>query len=303
MLLVLDNMEQLVEAAADIGRLLALAPPVTVLATSREALGVSGEQLVAVPPLVLPDRDDEPEVALARPAVRLFVDRARAADPGFQVTDQDVGVVSDICRRLDGLPLTIELAAPLTTTLTLRALLERLDRPVALLVDHRRGSDQPGRHRSLRGALGSSVDGLTPVQRRAFEQLSVFVSGASLDAVEAVTGLGAGAVDALVSLRERNLVYRSDDRTAPRFRQLETVRDYAAEQLAADPASFATTVERHTSYVRLLAERVSREARSRTSSDLIGLLRDEQDEVRSVLARLADRGDGPGALRLVTVCL
>jgi predicted ATPase/DNA-binding SARP family transcriptional activator len=302
-LLVLDNMEHLLEAVPSIAAVLAQAPLLSVLATSREPLGISGEQLVPVGPLATPRPADPPDVIRTSPAVRLFVERARDADPGFTVRDQDVPVVAGICRRLDGLPLTIELAAPLTSTLSLRALLERLDRPVALLGGRRRGGDQPARHRTLRAALDWSYGALEPQQRQLFEQLSVFVSGARLGQVEEVTDLGAQSIAAISELRERNLVYRSGTQDAPRYRLLETIRDYAGERLAKNPASRAATLARHTQVVCSLAERVSREARTGTGAALVERLDAEQDEVRSVLARLARADDPTSTLALAVDCL
>jgi len=301
-LLVLDNLEHLLDVAPAIAAVLGRAPLLAVLDTSREPLGISGEQLVTVSPLETPRPGALPETVLASAAVRLFVERARAADPDFVVRNEDVEAVAGICRRLDGLPLTIELAAPLTATLSLRALLERLDRPVALLGGRHRGGDRPARHRTLRAALDWSYGCLGPSERRLFEQLSVFVSGASLEQVEEVTDLGTEAVAALADLRERNLVYRSGPQDAPRYRQLVTIRDYAGERLAADTAASTATLQRHADSVCRVAERVSRASRTVRGAELVERLDREQDEVRVVLSRLSE-DDAPRALALVVDCL
>ena len=302
-LLVLDNLEHLLEAAPGIARVLARAPLLSVMATSRGPLGIAGEQLVTVAPLSTPRPGDGADLIRISPSVRLFVARARDSDPGFTVRDEDLAVVAGICRRLDGLPLTLELAAPLTSTLSLRALLERLDQPLALLGSRRRGDEQPARHRTLRAALDWSYGTLGATERRLFEQLSVFASGALLEQVEEVADVGGQAVAALADLRERNLVYRSGDVDAPRYRQLVSIRDYAAERLAADTAGCAATFERHTQSVCDLAERVSRGARTGAAAQLVERLDGEQEEVRSVLARLAAADDPTRLLTLVVDCL
>lgn len=302
-LLVLDNMEHLLDAAPGIAAVLACAPLLSVLVTSREPVGIVGEQLVTVLPLPTPRLGDPDEAVLDCPAVRLFVARAKDSDPAFVVRKEDVPVLAGICRRLDGLPLTIELAAPLTSSLSLRALLERLDRPVTLLGARPRDRAQPARHRTLRAALDWSYGTLDPPQRRLFEQLSVFVSGALLEQVEEVTDLGEHTAPVLAELHERNLVYRAGTQGTPRYRQLVTIRDYAAELLAADPDGLAATLERHTESVCRAAQQVSRESRTITGADLVGRLRGEQEEVRTVLARLADSGDATRLLALVVDCL
>ena len=303
MLLILDNMEHLLEAAPGIALILARAPLLSVLVTSREPLGISGEQLVPVAPLATPSAGDPPEVVLSSASVRLFIERAQEIDPNFTVRDEDVPVVAGICRRLDGLPLTIELAAPLTLTLSLRALLERLDRPVALLGGRQRGGDHPARHRTLRAALDWTYGTLATTPRELFERLSVFVSGALLEPLEQVTDLGGQTVFGLAELCERNLVYRSGAQDAPRYRQLVTIRDYAAERLKGDPDACAATLERHTESVCKLAERVSREARTSAGADLVERLDNEQDEIRSVLTRLAEADDATRLLALTVDCL
>jgi len=302
-LLVLDNMEHLLEAAPSIAAVLARAPLLSLLVTSRESLGIVGEQLVPVSPLPTPRPGDPVDAILNSPAVRLFIARAKDTDPAFVVRDDDVAVLGGICQRLDGLPLTIELAAPLTSTLSLRALLERLDRPVTLLGTRRRDQAQPARHRTLRAALDWSYGTLDPLQRRLFEQLSVFVSGALLEQVEEVTDLGSQAAPVLAELHERNLVYRAGPQEAPRYRQLVTIRDYAGERLGADPDALSAALERHTKSVCVGAEQVSRGLRTNAGAELVGRLRGEQEEIRTVLARLTASGDTTRLLALVVDAL
>ena len=216
-LLVLDNLEHVLDAVPDIAALLASTPGVAVLATSREPLGLEGEQQFPVLPLTLPAQlpDASMEDVLASDAVRLFVDRARAANPGFSVADRDAAALAGVCRRLDGLPLALELAAPWTKTLTLRALLERLDRSLELLVGATRHG--PERHRSLRTAIEWSYAALPEPERQLLQALSIFASGAPLDAVEAVAPLpGGGCLPALAALVDKSLVVRTGVPQQPR---------------------------------------------------------------------------------------
>jgi predicted ATPase/DNA-binding SARP family transcriptional activator len=304
-LLILDNMEQLIGAARDLSLLLSYASQVSVLATSREPLGLAGEQLFHVRPMALPADDAAVAGAsalLAADAVRLFLDRARAADPDFVVADNDVRVVAGICRRLDGLPLALELAAPWTATLSLRALLERLDRPLALLVAGGDAAGRPDRHHTLRAAIEWSYTALSPDQRRLLDQLSVFTSGARLEAVEAVSDLGDAAVPALAALVDRNLVSRMGT-TEPRYRLLETVREYARDQLSTQPEEHENACQRHVDYFCTLAEHVARGGRTPTGEDLVVRLGEEQDEIRAALDHLHERGDTRRTLTLVVDCL
>ncbi len=303
-LLVLDNMEQLTGVAPGVARLLRLAPALRILATSREPLGVSGEQRMSVPPLATPakEHDRDPGAVMECAAVRLFVDRARSCDRGFTVADDDLPVLAGITRRLDGLPLTLELAAPWVTTLSLRALLERLDRPLALLAD-RSPTDRPDRHRTLRAALDWSYAALTDDQRRLLDQLSVFVSGARLEAVEAVADLGDGTVAVLSELLSKNLVGRVGPAHLPRYRLLETVREYAGERLARRPSELTATRDRHAGFFRALAEEVGRTASTPRGNEFAIRLEEEQGEIRSALDHLSSIGADRDRLTLLVDCL
>jgi predicted ATPase/DNA-binding CsgD family transcriptional regulator len=240
LLLVLDNIEQVVEAAPRITRLLGGCPGLKALVTSRAALRVTGEHEFPVPPLSLPDRPEStlpPLEELARnDAVALFVARAQAVLPGFALTEANALDVVAICSRLDGLPLAIELAAAWVRMLPPEALVARLGSRLALLTGGAR--DQPARLRTMRDAIVWSYDLLQPTERVLFRRLAVFAGGFTLDAAEAVTESSAEfGVDFLIgilSLVEASLLARSEEPNGiPRYRMLETVREFGLEQLAA----------------------------------------------------------------------
>jgi predicted ATPase/DNA-binding SARP family transcriptional activator len=303
-LLVLDNLEAVTGAAPRLAALLRLAPAVRILATSREPLGVSGEQQMSVAPLATPDQehDSERTAVLHSDAVRLFLDRARSCDPAFQVGDQDVPVIASIARRLDGLPLALELAAPWVMTLSLRALLERLDRPLALLADAS-STERPDRHRNLRAALEWSYAALTDEQRRLLDHMSVFVSGARLEAIEAVTDLGDATLLRLAELVGKNLITRAGTADLPRYRLLETIREFAFEQLASRPAEQRAVADRHAAHVCALAESVARAARTRRGDAMVSRLDEEQDEIRAALDHLLATNAMEQRLSLLVDCL
>lgn len=240
-LLVLDNLEHLAEAGSDIASLLSACPTVTVLATSRELLRIRGERVVIVPPLDhLPTGNADESIP---PAIRLFVDRATAVRPEFALSPDNLGVIADICQRLDGLPLAIELAASRANHLTPEGLLHRLDRRLPLLVGGSR--DLPDRLKTMRNAIAWSYDLLSPDEQIVFRRLAVFPGGFRLDAAESVitettegTGhplKGDSVIDALGSLVEKSLIrFDLNAFGGPRYRFLETVREYALEQLSAN---------------------------------------------------------------------
>jgi predicted ATPase/DNA-binding SARP family transcriptional activator len=303
-LLVLDNLEQLTGAAPGLTALLHKAPLVRILATSRQPLGVRGEQQLKVPPLAIPTKgqDRDRTAVVDSPSVRLFIDRARSCDPMFSVSDDDVPVIAGIARRLDGLPLTIELAAPWVTTLSLRALLERLDRPLSLLAESS-PTDRPDRQRSLRAALDWSYAAMTPEQRRLLDHMSVFVSGARLEAVEAVTDSGEATLMRLAELVGKNLITRAGPADLPRYRLLETVREYAAEQLAFRPSEQRAVRDRHAAHFSAFAEMGARAARTPSADQTTRRLDEEQDEIRSALHHLAVADAADERLTLLVDCL
>ena len=303
-LLVLDNVEHVLDAVPDIAALLGSAPGVAVLATSREPLGLDGERQFPVPPLTLPAQlpDARMQDVLGSDAVRLFVDRARAANPGFSVADRDAAALAGVCRRLDGLPLALELAAPWTKTLTLRALLERLDRSLELLVGATRYG--PDRHRSLRTAIEWSYAALPHPERQLLQALSIFASGARLDAVEAVAPLpGGGCLPALAALVDKSLVVRAGGPQQPRYRLLETIREYAAQRLATDAEAAHDDRTRHAQYYCLVAEQAGRAAHTAAGEATAFWLAEEAVEIRAALDHLSRTGSSEAALALAIDCL
>jgi predicted ATPase len=233
MLLVLDNFEHLVEAATVVAELLEAAGHLKVLVTSREVLRLSGEREFPVPPLSLPESGVTSAEALARSeAVRLFVDRAQAARHDFTLTDELAPVVAEICRRLDGLPLAIELAAARVRTLTPQAIASRLNRRLHLLTGGAR--DLPQRQRTLRATIEWSYDLLSEADRVLFERLGAFAGGWTLDAAEAVCAEEGGpdVIEGLGSLVEKSMVRHGRVvQGEPRFEMLDTIRDFALERL------------------------------------------------------------------------
>lgn len=235
LLLLLDNFEHLVSAAQDIGDHLLACPELQIVVTSRLPLRLSAERIYHVLPLTLPSDLDAPtEEIIASPAVQLFLDRARASDPAIALTPGIVSTAARICARLDGLPLALELAAVRTRLLPLPALLARLERSLDLLTSGAR--DLPDRQRTLRQTITWSHDLLDERERILFRRLAPFAGGFTIEAIEAVCDvdgqLGPDVLDALTTLLDLNLVQRvlgTEER--PRFRLLETIREFAAEQL------------------------------------------------------------------------
>jgi predicted ATPase/class 3 adenylate cyclase len=265
LLLVLDNFEQIQEAASVVAELLAVAPQLKVLITSRAVLHLSGEREYAVLPLALPDRShprpdttDNLDSLHHSPALRLFIERAQAVKPGFTVTHDNATAIIEICERLDGLPLAIELAAARCKLLSPRVLLERLGSRLALLTSGAR--DRPARQQTLRSAIAWSYDLLSPDEQALFRWLGVFVGGCTIAAAEAVwsdTWLtvdelgwcapGTGdttlivsraastedLLDVLTGLLDQSLLQQHEvGLDEPRFTMLETIREYALERLA-----------------------------------------------------------------------
>ena len=233
LLIILDNFEQVIDAAPLVTELLADAPGLGILATSREALRVYGEREYPVPPLAVPDPRAVPEIGLASQfgAVALFLERARAVMPSFGLTDDNLAAVVEICYRLDGLPLAIELAAARVKLLSPAAMLGRLEHRLSLLGGGSR--DLPARQQTLRGAIGWSYDLLDAPDRDLFACFSVFVGAVDLESVEAVCAApDIDVLDGLSSLVDKSLVRRRDGSDGEtRYRMLETIREYAAERL------------------------------------------------------------------------
>jgi predicted ATPase/DNA-binding SARP family transcriptional activator len=248
MLLVLDNFEHLLPAAPLVGDLLAACEQLVVLTTSRQALRLQAERCYPVAPLMVPARTDAAAVSGAA-ASALFLERARSHDPGFELTEDNAGAIAEICRRLDGLPLAIELAAARTTVLDPRELSTRLTR--ALDVLGAGPSDAPNRQRTLRATIEWSHRLLTPSEAAIFARFGVFAGGATLDAIEAVTGAD---LDTLQGLVEKQLLQRHRNGAHARFVMLETVREFALERLGSGRRE-AESRRRHCLHYLDLAER------------------------------------------------
>ena len=256
-LLVLDNFEHMLPGAWVAERLLGAAPKLRILATSRAPLRLYGEQELPVPPLALPDLDDAEELTLLSryEAIALFIERARAASPEFALSESNARAVADICGRLDGLPLAIELAASRIKVLTPQAILSRLRAGPDLLAATAR--NLPPRQRTLRATISWSHGLLAEPEQRLFARLSVFRGGVSLEALEAVGNpegdLGVDTLDGLISLIDNSLVGKTETRNGdPRFGMLETIREFAGELLAAE-GDEAATRRRHADYFLALA--------------------------------------------------
>src|ERR671917_427377 len=234
-LLVLDNFEQVLESAPLLDALILAAPGLKVLATSRTALRLYGEHESPVPPLSLPDTGTLPPVEhLTRyEAVRLFVDRARAIRPDFSLTEENAPAVIEICSRLDGLPLAIELAAARIKLLPPQAMLSRLDNRLKLLTGGAR--NLPERQRTLRNAIAWSYEMLDAGEETLFARLAVFSGGSTLDALEAVCDaqgdLPVDALEGVSSLLDKSLLRQEEELGAePRLMMLETIREFALEK-------------------------------------------------------------------------
>jgi predicted ATPase/class 3 adenylate cyclase/DNA-binding CsgD family transcriptional regulator len=306
LLLVLDNFEHLLGAAPLIADLLAASRHVKALVTSRAPLRLAGEQQFPVPPLALPDPAGPLDLgALTRSeAGALFVERARAVRPDFRVTDATAPAVAGICRRLDGLPLALELAAARSKILAPPALLARLDRRLPLLRGGAR--DLPPRHQTLRDAIAWSDDLLAPAERALFRRLAVFAGGCTLEAAEAVGGAGGGpgpelaTLDGLTALVDGSLLSQEEQPDGePRFRMLETVREYALERLEASGEAEALR-RRHADHYLALAEQGAPELRGPRQAAWAARLEREHPNVRAALGWALAAGESALALRLAT---
>jgi predicted ATPase/class 3 adenylate cyclase len=305
LLLLLDNFEQVLDAAELVAGLLAASPALTVLVTSREALRLRGEQEYPVPPLELPQGRAAVDRATAWrcAAVALFVQRAHAARPDFELTDANTPAVVEICRRLDGLPLAIELAAAHVRVLSPQTMVPRLASRLSLLTGGPR--DLPARQRTLRSAIEWSYELLSVEEQALFQRLSVFAGGWTFDAAEDI-GSPAGEedsvplsiLDGLESLVAKSLVRRREgDDGEPRFRMLETIAEYGLEQLAA--GGEATEVRQaHAAYYVRLAEDAERRLTGSEQRIWLERLEREHDNLRAALAWARDSADDALGLRL-----
>ncbi len=260
-LLVLDNLERLVAAARDLDEVLTRCPGVKILATSRIALRLRGEREYPVPALTLPSASGDLRVdeLASSPAIALFVDRARAVRPDFALTADNARAVAEICRRLEGVPLAIELAAARTRLLDPDALLARLE--TSLDATGTGPVDLPERQRTLRATIDWSVGLLDETERAMLSTLAVFVDGWTIEAATRVAELNEDrTLDLIEALARQSLVRVDPTAHEPRFRMLETVREFIAEQSARNP-DLADVQRRHANFFRDLAERADRPMR------------------------------------------
>ncbi|HEX6467447.1 MAG TPA: AAA family ATPase, partial [Streptosporangiaceae bacterium] len=294
LLLLIDNCEHLIDAAARLAaRLLADCPGVRILATSREPLGITGETLWTVEPLELPPPDTAVADATSYPAVRLLADRAGAVRPGFSVTEENVAHVVRICRALDGMPLAIELAAARLRVLSPDQVAARLADRFRLLTGCSRTALP--RHQTLRAVVDWSWDLLGEAERTLWCVLSVFAGGATLDALEAVSGIAPDEVfDVLIALVDKSLVIASDD---GRYRMLETIRAYGLERLA-ERGDEERVRAGHARHFLELAETAEPELRGRDQLRWLGRLNAEHDNLHAALRHAIGAGDAPVAARL-----
>jgi predicted ATPase/class 3 adenylate cyclase len=301
-LLVLDNFEQVLGAAPTVTELLAGAPGLKVLATSRAPLGLYGEKEYAVPPLSVPDVRHLPDLKTLSQyeAVRLFIERAKSAKADFEVTDDSAPAVAEICVRLDGLPLAIELAAARIKMLPPRAMLHRLGSRLKLLTGGAR--DLPERQRTLRGTIEWSHALLDEGERTLFGRLAVFSGGRTLEAIEAICDaegdLPVDAFDGISSLVDKSLLRQEEGPGGePRFVMLETVHEFAREKLR--QSAEAEQIKRvHAEYFLTVAEEAFPELRGPHQLEWLERLEAEHDNMRAALSWALDRKEVESALRL-----
>jgi predicted ATPase/class 3 adenylate cyclase len=308
MLLLLDNFEHVVSAATQVADLLGACPQLKMLVTSREALHVRAERAFPVPALALPDRKHLPDlVAFSQyEAVALFIERAQAVKPDFQVTNANAPAVAEICAHLDGLPLAIELAAARIRLLPPQALLTRLGQRLQLLTSSIR--DAPARQQTLRQTIQWSYDLLPEDERQLFQRLSIFANGCELSAVEAICHApsdgNAEVLDQVTALLDKNLLQQTaEEEEEPRFTMLMTIRAYGLECLAASRDMEATR-RAHAFYYLALVEEAAPELTGPRSVVWLKRLEREHDNLRAALAwslEPAQTGSSPDlALRFCT---
>ena len=300
----LDNFEHLVQAASTVAELLAVAPNLKILVTSRAALHVYGEHEFPVPPLTLPDARSLPSVKalLGYPAVALFVQRAIAVKPDFELNRENVRAVAEICARLDGLPLAIELAAARVKVLSLSAMETRLASRLQLLTGGAR--DLPQRQQTLRAAIDWSYDLLNAAEQRLFRRLSVFVGGCTLEGAEAVcdtkSDLDLDLLDGMASMVDKSLMQQVEQANGEsRFAMLETIREYAREKLEASSEE-ASTRRAHAAYCVILAEEEATDHGGAGGTEWLERFGLEHDNFLAALEWLTETGDAEWGLRLGT---
>ena len=304
LLLVLDNLEQVAAAASDLAALLASCPGLSLLTTSRMRLRLRGEHEYPVAPLALPPLTASGQMTTSAieqtPAVALFLNRAREARPGFTFTPENLEAVVAVCRRLDGLPLAIELAAARIRALAPNQLLRRLEHSLDVLGTT--AQDVPARQRTLRDTLAWSHELLTPSEQVLFRRLSVFVGGWTLEAAEAVASIAGdetATLEALARLIDQSLVIvrGEEDGAESRFTMLETIHEFATEQLVAS-GELAQVKETHASWFLDLALAAEPHLPGPSAVSWLDRLETEHDNLRAALDWLRSQGDGDRALTL-----
>ena len=304
MLLVLDNFERLTDAAPQVAELLANASRLKILVTSRIPLHLRGEYEFAVPPLALPNCRQLPSLARLSQytAVELFIERARAVRAEFAVNNENASAVAEICVRLDGLPLAIELAAARVKLLSPQAMVVRLKEPLKLLTGGAR--DLSARQQTLRGAIAWSHDLLDEKERRLFRRLGVFVGGSTLEAAEAVCNpnndLGEDIFEVIASLVDKSLLRQMESSDGePRFLLLETIREYALERLK-ESSEKNEVQNRHSEFYLGFAEQAEIEVRGFQQLPWLEKLGMEHDNLRTALGRFTQNEAAQCGLRLAT---
>lgn len=299
-LIVLDNFEHILGAAADLSTLLRACPKLKALVTSRAPLRVSGEHLLVVPPLTLPAASSraQPDELRDTEAIRLFVDRAVSVAPSFKVDAETSPLVLNICQRLDGLPLAIELAAARLYHLPIRTLNDRLSSRLPLLTGG--PADLPARQQTLYQSISWSYELLAPAEQRLLQRLAVFSGGFTIEAAEAVGESEAGTLDQLTALVDKSLVhYQPDTPWGPRYSLLETIHEYAAECLVRSGDQISAN-QRHAAFFLSLARQAEPEMARGALHEWVGRLEIEHNNLRRALDWLAESQEWATYLEMAT---
>jgi predicted ATPase/class 3 adenylate cyclase len=300
-LLILDNCEHLIDAIVDItDTLVRRCPRVQILATSREGLGIAGEGLMAVPSMSLPSDDataPDLEALASSDAALLFLDRARTVVPSFTLTDANASAIAQICRRLDGIPLAVELAAARVRSLPAQQIAARLDDRFRLLTGGSRTALP--RHRTLRAAMDWSFDLLSPEEQALFPRLAVFAGSFTIEAAEAICSDDpvdeADVVDLLSHLVDRSLLVPEEGAGEARYRMLETIRDYAQERLADSGEASARHTRHRDWFVALVDQARPAFFSGAVQADWVARLAADQDNLRAALRWAHEDPEGADA--------